>query len=131
MFLLQTIVKRVMDILLDKYAVASQLQQEQQNRDNLQASILHFFCVLFKDGDLKSTLSGYIANVFNITISMIESSEWTIRLVHFVFLCYARMFAHLMVSILFFAFIVIFSLLDSHRVMFILSNKFQLYCTMD
>lgn len=75
-----------MDILLEKYALAFQLQQEQQNRDNLQASILHFFCVLFKDGDLKSSLSGYMVNVFSITISAIESSEWTIRFVHFVIL---------------------------------------------
>lgn len=78
-FLFQAIVKHVMEILLEKYAAAIQLQQEQQNRDNLQASILHFFCVLFKDGDLKSSLSGYIVNVFSIAISMIESNEWTIR----------------------------------------------------
>lgn len=78
-FLFQTIVKHVMDILLAKYAVAIQSQHEQQNRDNLQASILHFFCVLFKDGELKSSLSGYMVNVFSITVSTIESNEWTIR----------------------------------------------------
>lgn len=75
-----------MEILLEKYALAFQLQQEQQNRDNLRASILHFFCVLFKDGDLKLSLSGYMVNVFSITISAIESSEWTIRFVHFIIL---------------------------------------------
>ncbi|XP_037028211.1 uncharacterized protein LOC119068643 [Bradysia coprophila] len=75
----KTIVKHVMGILLRKYDLAVQLQQEHQNRDNLQASILHFFCVLFKDGDLKATLSGYMVDVFSIAIAKIESSEWTIR----------------------------------------------------
>lgn len=75
----------VMDILLDKYNFAVQSKREYENRDNLQASILHFFCVLFKDGDLKSTLSTYVVNVFNITIAMIDSSEWTIRFVDFQF----------------------------------------------
>ncbi len=73
-----------MDILLEKYDLAVHLQQEQENRDNLQASILHFFCVLFKDGDLRSTLSGYMVNIFSITIAMIDSSEWTIRFVNYV-----------------------------------------------
>lgn len=72
-----------MNILLEKYASAFQLPQEQKNRDNLHAGILHFFCVLFKDGDLKSSLSGYMVNVFSIAISMIESNEWTIRFVDF------------------------------------------------
>lgn len=70
-----------MGILLEKYDLAVQLQQGHRNRDNLQASILHFFCVLFKDGDLKATLSSYMVDVFSIAIAQIESSEWTIRLV--------------------------------------------------
>ncbi|KAG4068625.1 hypothetical protein HA402_002316 [Bradysia odoriphaga] len=70
----KTIVKHVMGILLRKYDLAVQLQQEHQNRDNLQASILHFFCVLFKDGDLKATLSGYMVDVFSIAIAKIENA---------------------------------------------------------
>ncbi|KAJ6640334.1 Thyroid adenoma-associated protein like, partial [Pseudolycoriella hygida] len=73
------IVKHVVDVLLDKLTAKTTLQKELQNRDNLQASILHFLCVLFKDGDLKSSLSSYLVKVFSITIYMIESCEWTIR----------------------------------------------------
>lgn len=55
------------------------LSPEHANRDNLLASVLHFLCVLVKDGELKPYLTAYMVDIFSIAISTIESKEWTIR----------------------------------------------------
>lgn len=50
-----------------------------KNRDNRLASVLHFLCVLVKDGELRSPLTSYMVDIFAIAIATIESPEWTVR----------------------------------------------------
>lgn len=67
-----------MAILLERANTLS-LSPERVNRDNVLASVLHFLCVLVKDGELKSSLAPYMSQIFQIVVGTIESKEWTIR----------------------------------------------------
>lgn len=49
------------------------------HRDNILASVLHFLCVLVKDGDLRLALTEYTTDIFEITVSTIDSKEWVVR----------------------------------------------------
>lgn len=55
------------------------LSPAHKNRDNRLASVLHFLCVLVKDGELRSPLTSYMVEIFAIAIATIESAEWTVR----------------------------------------------------
>lgn len=49
------------------------------HRDNMLASVLHFMCVLVKDGDLRLPLTEYMSAIFAITVATIDSREWVVR----------------------------------------------------
>lgn len=49
------------------------------HRDNMLASVLHFMCVLVKDGELRLALTEYMGEIFEITVATIDSREWVVR----------------------------------------------------
>lgn len=59
--------------------VEMHLSPAHKNRDNRLASVLHFLCVLVKDGELRSPLTSYMVDIFAIAIATIETPEWTVR----------------------------------------------------
>lgn len=68
----------VMKNLLER-ASEKPMSPEHINRDNVLASVLHFLCVLVKDGELKAPLTCYMVDIFSVAIGNIKSNEWTVR----------------------------------------------------
>lgn len=49
------------------------------HRDNMLASVLHFLCVLVKDGELRLALTEFMGAIIEITLATIDSREWVVR----------------------------------------------------
>lgn len=49
------------------------------NRDNRLAAVLHFLGTLVRDGELRTELIAYAAEIFALAMATIESREWTVR----------------------------------------------------
>lgn len=66
----------VMRVLLAQGAAT---QSSAVNRDNRQAAVLHILCMLVRDGELRTELMAYAAEIFALSMATIESREWTVR----------------------------------------------------
>lgn len=49
------------------------------NKDSLEASLLHYLCVLVKDSSLSEEIMPYLEQILELTFDKINSKEWTTR----------------------------------------------------
>lgn len=49
------------------------------NKDSLEASLLHYLCVLVKDSSLSEEIMPYLEEILELTFDKINSNEWTTR----------------------------------------------------
>lgn len=58
---------------------SSQDQTKILNKDSLEASMLHYLCVLVKDSSLAEDIMPYLERILELTFDKINSKEWTTR----------------------------------------------------
>lgn len=50
-----------------------------ENVDTLEASVLHYLCVLVKDSYLREEIMPYMEQIMELAFRQINSNEWKIR----------------------------------------------------
>lgn len=58
---------------------SSQNKTKILNKDSLEASLLHYLCVLVKDSSLSEEIMPYLEQILELTFDKINSKEWTTR----------------------------------------------------
>lgn len=58
---------------------SSQEKTKILNKDSLEASLLHYLCVLVKDSSLSEDIMPYLEQILELTFDKINSKEWTTR----------------------------------------------------